>query len=257
MAPTSLTVSDDEVCATTPTADMSPHESSYEGYMGNYGNTLDRWYRRAAIVLWPRRWAFAVRAEASPGWALDRLADLVRLNDLAGARESAATMASFWRIAMGGERLLDKALIVARDLDEPGIAAMLLAPFQIEMLAPHPCGAACPARGTLRRVLGAQSGRGLVRPRPTHALIEAPGARGLARVAACAVRGAAGGATGRRADGSVVVGQFLDPAARVCAACFFAFTTPSYRYQALVELGPSVAGMLVSTLSVKVELDTP
>ena len=91
--PTSLTVSDDEVCATTPTADLSPHDSSYEGYMGNYGNTLDRWYRRAAIVLWPRRWAFAVRAEASPGWALDKLADLIRDKKLAGARDSAATLA--------------------------------------------------------------------------------------------------------------------------------------------------------------------
>src|SRR5262249_7554771 len=134
-APTSLTVSDDEVCATTPTADLSPRESSYEGYMGNYGNTLDRWYRRSAIVLWPRRWALGVRAEASPGGALDRRADLVQAGDLAGARDSAATLASFWRIAANGKQLLGKALTVARDLDEPSIAAMLLAPFQIEMLA--------------------------------------------------------------------------------------------------------------------------
>src|SRR5690349_1042617 len=63
------------------------------------GNTLDRWYRRAAIVVWPRRWAFAVRAQASPGWALDRLADLVRAGDVAGARDAAATLASFWSVA--------------------------------------------------------------------------------------------------------------------------------------------------------------
>jgi hypothetical protein len=28
--------------------------SEYEGYMGNYGETLDYWYRRAAVVLWPQ-----------------------------------------------------------------------------------------------------------------------------------------------------------------------------------------------------------
>jgi len=135
-APTSLTISDDEVCATTLTGDLSPHDSSYEGYMGNYGNTLDRWYRRAAIVVWPRRWDFAIRAQASPGWALDRLAGLVQAGDVVGARDAAATVASFCNVAANAsaEKLLDRALTVARGLDEPGIAAMLLAPFQIEML---------------------------------------------------------------------------------------------------------------------------
>lgn len=33
---------DHEVCATTPSKALEPYESEYEGYMGNYGNTLDR-----------------------------------------------------------------------------------------------------------------------------------------------------------------------------------------------------------------------
>lgn len=33
---------------------LKPFESSYEGYMGNYGNTMDYWYHRAALVLWPK-----------------------------------------------------------------------------------------------------------------------------------------------------------------------------------------------------------
>jgi len=61
-------VSDDELCATTPSVALQPYQSQYEGYMGNYGNTMDRWYRRAAVVVWPRQRAFAVRAEAAPGW---------------------------------------------------------------------------------------------------------------------------------------------------------------------------------------------
>jgi len=82
-------------------------------------------------------------------------------------------------------------------------------------VGPHPCGAACPARGTLWRVLGARPGRGLVRPRPTRALVVEPAAHGLARVAARRVRGAARGARGRRVDGPAAAGQRLDPATRV------------------------------------------
>ena len=103
-APAALLVADDEACATTPTGDLTPHESSYEGYMGNYGNTLDRWYRRAAIVLWPRRWDFAVRAQASPGWALDRLAEQLRAGDVELAREQARTVAGIWSVAAAGVR---------------------------------------------------------------------------------------------------------------------------------------------------------
>jgi hypothetical protein len=48
-------VYESEMCWTRATDEFSPFKSEYEGYMGNYGNTLDRWYRRAAIVLTLRR----------------------------------------------------------------------------------------------------------------------------------------------------------------------------------------------------------
>src|SRR6266511_2181721 len=87
--PISLHVPDHEVCATTPNADLEPYKSEYEGYMGNYGNTLDRWYRRAAVVLWPRNRAFAARAEAGSQWALRELRDRIEAGDLEGARAAA------------------------------------------------------------------------------------------------------------------------------------------------------------------------
>jgi hypothetical protein len=68
----SLYVPDFQVCASTPSANLTPYQSEYEGYMGNYGNTLDRWYRRAAVVVWPRERALIaeIRAEIlSPGLA--------------------------------------------------------------------------------------------------------------------------------------------------------------------------------------------
>ncbi len=133
--PTSLTVSDDEVCATTPSVNLVPYSSEYEGYMGNYGNTMDRWYRRAALVIWPRRLAFANRAEASPEWALEALVTQLRASDMAGALSNAGRLAPFWKDAVSTTQrseLLTAALLVARGLDNPGLATMLLTPFRVE-----------------------------------------------------------------------------------------------------------------------------
>ncbi|MGH9179601.1 MAG: 2OG-Fe(II) oxygenase, partial [Acidimicrobiales bacterium] len=137
--PVATTVADVEVCATTPSADLRPYDSAYEGYMGNYGNTMDRWYRRAAEVLWPRWRAFAVRAEASPGWALDELSKRVRAGGAAGAQEAAAALAPFWATSVGPDPqrgFTAKALWLACALDEPALATMLLKPLRVEALAP-------------------------------------------------------------------------------------------------------------------------
>lgn len=47
-----LSVSEDELCWTKDTGKSDLINSEHEGWMGNYGNTVDYWYRRAAIVLW-------------------------------------------------------------------------------------------------------------------------------------------------------------------------------------------------------------
>jgi hypothetical protein len=134
-----LSVGDDEVCATTGSDDLGPYKSEYEGYMGNWGNTLDRWYHRGAVVLWPRSRAFAVRAEASPSWALDSLAARVRRGDLVGAQGAAATLAPFWERATGraeSRGFFTKVLRMARLIDDPALATMLLGPFRLEVLTP-------------------------------------------------------------------------------------------------------------------------
>ena len=140
---TVLSAAGTEVCSSTPTGDLAPYESEYEGYMGNWGNTLDRWYHRAAIVVWPREQAFANRAETSPSWALDELAAMASAGDLAGARAAAATLGPFWETTVrGGTRgeagtvpgLFAKALRAADATADAGTAAMLLGPFRIENL---------------------------------------------------------------------------------------------------------------------------
>jgi hypothetical protein len=137
LANVGLHVGDDEVCATTASDDLEPYQSEYEGYMGNWGNTLDRWYHRGAVVLWPRTRAFAVRSEASPSWALDSLTAQVRKGDVMGAQEAAATLAPFWERAASrveARGFFTKALRTARLVDDPTLATMLLGPFRLQML---------------------------------------------------------------------------------------------------------------------------
>jgi hypothetical protein len=140
---TSLYVSGDEVCASTSSGDLTPYSSEYEGYMGNWGNTLDRWYHRAAVVVWPRDQAFANRAETSPAWALDELAAMASAGDATGARAAAATLAPFWDSALRSRApgadpnaagLFGPALRAADVVADAAAAAMLLHPFGIEDL---------------------------------------------------------------------------------------------------------------------------
>jgi hypothetical protein len=132
-----LPLRDDEVCESVSSDELQPYSSEYEGYMGNWGNTLDRWYHRGAVVVWPRTRAFAVRAQSFPTWALESLAAQVRAGDLVGAREAAATLTDFWDKVAGSVQskgFFTKALRAARLLDDPLLASMLLRPFRLETL---------------------------------------------------------------------------------------------------------------------------
>lgn len=137
--PIATHVGDEELCFTTPSSDLEPYASEYEGYMGNWGNTMDRWYRRGAVVLWPRERAFAVRAEASPAWALQELEKRLKAGEADEAREMAESLRPFWEAAASREErrgFFVRALRVAEGLDRPELAASLLEPFRVEAQAP-------------------------------------------------------------------------------------------------------------------------
>jgi hypothetical protein len=142
---TSLPVGYGEVCASTESDSLTPFDSQYEGYMGNWGNTLDRWYHRAAIVVWPREQAFANRAETSPAWALEELAARAEAGDVDGTQGAAGTLAPFWEHAARARAaaaendvagFFGQALRVAGLMEDPQIAMMLLRPFRVENLLP-------------------------------------------------------------------------------------------------------------------------
>jgi hypothetical protein len=50
------------IVSSVPIDDWKPTSEDFEGYTGNAGNTLDRWYHRSALVLWLRDHHFDVVA---------------------------------------------------------------------------------------------------------------------------------------------------------------------------------------------------
>ncbi len=55
---------EDEIVADAALDDAEPSQEDFEGYTGNEGMTLDRWYHRAAVVIWPRSRHFHVLSGA-------------------------------------------------------------------------------------------------------------------------------------------------------------------------------------------------
>lgn len=133
-------VSDAEIVEVTPTAELEAYDAEYTGNMGNWGNTMDRWYRRAALVMWPRTRAFAIRAKGDPAAALQELVERPRTDASRSARaDDAVTLLRFWADAVrrGEQRsLLRGALQLAWQLDDEALADQLLDPFAVEALAP-------------------------------------------------------------------------------------------------------------------------
>jgi hypothetical protein len=90
-----------------------PTEEEFEGYTGNAGMTLERWYHRAAVVIWPRTEHFAVLCGAGTDAAIAGLQSMVqrlkrsskaRREILRGeCREFGAGIIDTWRA--DGERL--------------------------------------------------------------------------------------------------------------------------------------------------------
>jgi len=133
------TVSRRELCWTTPSVALDPFEAEYEPYMGNYGDTVDRWYHRAAVVLWPRERGFVIRAEASASWAVGALQRALRTGDRDSAQRMAAEVQPFWaRTVLAGRSaaLFREVLEAAAGLDDPDLAAKLLEPFTLDLLSP-------------------------------------------------------------------------------------------------------------------------
>jgi hypothetical protein len=83
-----LHVGEDEVLDPDVLKEVEPEEQ-YEGYTGNEGMTLDRWYRHAAVFLWPNKRHWEVLCDAGTDHAVEALQVLVQRRQLAGKKEAA------------------------------------------------------------------------------------------------------------------------------------------------------------------------
>ena len=67
-----------EIVADSTLDEDDPEEEEFEGYTGNAGMTLDRWYHRAAVVIWPRETHYAVLCEAGTDASISGLEVMVK-----------------------------------------------------------------------------------------------------------------------------------------------------------------------------------
>jgi hypothetical protein len=128
-----------ELCWTKPSTDFEPFESEHEGYMGNYGNTVEHWYHRAAVVLWPRDRTFVIRAKASPRWGIGEIAKALKARNPTAAISMAQGLVPFWAHAAARAEipaLIGATVKVAARLGDPSLAATLLQPFALTALMP-------------------------------------------------------------------------------------------------------------------------
>jgi len=138
LLPISSPVGNEEVCYTRASVDLEPFASEHEGYMGNYGNTVDRWYHRAAVVLWPRERTFVIRAKASASWAIRQLGKTLKTGSLDEGRSRAEQLLPFWESVARREQsrgFVEKTLRVAEAIQLPELASSLLKPFPLEHLS--------------------------------------------------------------------------------------------------------------------------
>ncbi|MFT5326339.1 MAG: putative 2-oxoglutarate/Fe(II)-dependent dioxygenase YbiX [Planctomycetaceae bacterium] len=72
----------------TPLDEWKPTSFDYEGYTGNAGNTLDRWYHKSAILVWPRSHHYEVLVRMGLHGSID--AFLQMLDEFVNSRNEAA-----------------------------------------------------------------------------------------------------------------------------------------------------------------------
>jgi hypothetical protein len=73
-----IVLSADEIVANEAMDEAEPNREDFEGFTGNAGMTLERWYHRAAVVIWPRAKHFQILCGAGTDAAVGGLATMVK-----------------------------------------------------------------------------------------------------------------------------------------------------------------------------------
>ena len=87
-----LKVEEDEVLDPGLLTEVEPEEE-FEGYTGNEGMTLDRWYRHAAVLIWPEERHFEILCSRDSRRVVPELVRMIGGRKRAGAKGNAAPTA--------------------------------------------------------------------------------------------------------------------------------------------------------------------
>jgi Rps23 Pro-64 3,4-dihydroxylase Tpa1-like proline 4-hydroxylase len=130
-------ISEDEICSDQKLEDCEPDEMEAEGWMGNYGNTADYWYRRAAVILWRKEDQVVFNFKLNGEQALTQL---IQLTERIGHEEQLRTILKRVHPLLGKQRrefkneflnLLTKLACYINDRD---LASILLSKFPLKDL---------------------------------------------------------------------------------------------------------------------------
>ncbi|MGE0787632.1 MAG: 2OG-Fe(II) oxygenase [Sandaracinaceae bacterium] len=123
-----------ELCYSRPSDELTPFRFEHEGYMGNRGDTVDRWYHRAAVVMWPRSRGFVIRAKRAAAWAAARVRETIEAGEIDDAREMVRALLPHWSSAAKDATtdLGPDVLYVAHGLEDAELAAAWTAPLGLE-----------------------------------------------------------------------------------------------------------------------------
>ncbi len=135
-------VYEDELGWTKPTDEFKPFQSEYEGWMGNYGNTLDRWYHRAAVVLWRKADHYPILFQINPSSVMQ---ELIRSAELGTPRlpvsEIMGSLLSLWPKYMQRRSedlaLLSEVLQIADLVKNATLSGEILRHFSMKVLTPQ------------------------------------------------------------------------------------------------------------------------
>ncbi len=132
-------VPDAQITWTKANNELAPFESEYEGFMGNYGNTMDHWYHRAAIILWPKEKHYAVLFDIDPNSAMTELLALTKKkNQEEWLRTIVRSILPYWSsksLRSNSDKSFFSAVFkLSLHIKDPELAQAILSVFSIEIL---------------------------------------------------------------------------------------------------------------------------
>ncbi|MBA2655297.1 MAG: 2OG-Fe(II) oxygenase [Gammaproteobacteria bacterium] len=128
----------DQICWTKASNEFEPFDSQFEGWMGNYGNTTDRWYHRAAIILWRKKDHFPILFGMDPWSIIDKLLKLTKTKSHeVQLHQVLSSLLPYWAEFLRGNNestLISAVLKLALYINDSQLALALVTGFDIHAL---------------------------------------------------------------------------------------------------------------------------